>query len=54
MKYLTILNFSTGTVHQYKIENSIDDFEEFIVAEGFNLNNVQWMVHEIGGINIEN
>ncbi len=54
MKYLTILNFNTGTVHQYKIENSIDDFEEFIGNEGFNSNNVQWMVHKIGEIYREN
>ena len=48
MKYSTILNFGSGTVHQYEIDNSVDDFEEFIVDEGFSLSVVQWMVHNNG------
>ena len=54
MKYLTILNFSEGTVHQYRIDNSVNDFEEFIIDEGFNLDYVQWMVHETSEIIYEN
>ena len=54
MKYLTILNFNTGTVHQYEIENSIEDFEEFIIDEGFSLDYVQWMVHETSEVIYEN
>jgi len=50
MKHLTILNFGSGTVHQYKIDNSVDDFEEFIVDEGFRLGEVQWMVHDKGEV----
>lgn len=50
MKYLTILNFGSGTVHQYEIDNSVDDFEEFIVDEGFRLSVVQWMVHNKGEV----
>ncbi len=50
MKYLTILNFGSGTVHQYEIDNSVDDFEEFIVDEGFSLSVVQWMVHNKGEV----
>ena len=50
MKYLTILNFNTGTVHQYRIDNSVNDFEEFIINEGFSLDQVQWMVRESGEI----
>ena len=50
MKYLTILNFGSGTVHQYEIENSVDDFEEFIEGEGFSLSVIQWMVHNNGKI----
>lgn len=45
MKYITILNFVTGTVHQYEIDNSVEDFEEFIDNEGFRLSDIQWMVH---------
>ena len=50
MKYLTILNFNTGTVHQYRIDTSVNDFEEFIINEGFSLDQVQWMVRESGEI----
>jgi len=50
MKYLTILNFGSGTVHQYKIDDSVEDFEEFIVDEGFSLSVIQWMVHNNGEI----
>ncbi len=58
MKYLTILNFGSGTVHQYEIEDSVramfdpyaDDFEEFIQDEGFSLSVVEWMVHNNGEI----
>ena len=54
MKYLTILNFGEGTVHRYKVDKSFPDFEEFIIDEGFNLDYVQWMVHEISEIIYEN
>ena len=54
MKYLTILNFNTGTVHQYKIDKSFPDFEEFIIDEGFNLDYVQWMVHDTSEVIYEN
>ncbi len=50
MKYLTILNFGNGTIHQYEIDNSVEDFEEFIVDEGFSLSVIQWMVHNNGKI----
>ncbi len=50
MKYLTILNFGSGTVHQYEIDDSVEDFEEFIVDEGFSLSVIQWMVHNNGKI----
>ena len=54
MKYITILNFATGTVHQYEIDNSVEDFEEFIDNEGFELNSVQWMVHDSSDVIYEN
>lgn len=54
MKYLTILNFNTGTVHQYEIGNFVEDFEEFIDNEGFSLGNVQWMVHDTSEVIYEN
>ena len=58
MKYLTILNFNTGTVHQYEIGKRFfydaEDFEEFIDNEGFSLGNVQWMVHDTSEVIYEN
>lgn len=50
MRYLTILNFENRRIHQYELENSMKDFEEFIVNEGFSLNGVQWMAHNNGEI----
>lgn len=56
MKYLTILNFNTGTVHQYKIDNSFPyfDYYKFMIDEGFNLDSVQWMVHDTNEVIYEN
>ena len=44
IKYITVLDFETGEVYQYKSE--MCDFEEFIDQQGHNLNNCQWMVHD--------
>ena len=43
-KYITVLDFETGRVSQYKSE--MCDFEEFIMNKGHNLNNCQWMIHD--------
>tara|TARA_R100000231_G_scaffold111908_1_gene82947 strand:- start:260 stop:436 length:177 start_codon:yes stop_codon:yes gene_type:complete len=48
-KYLTVLNFEQGQVHQYPIGNrSIDheDIEERITELGHNLTNCEWMIHK--------
>ena len=55
MYYLTILNFESGLVYQYDLnklyfKNVLDnwqseDFEQFILDEGFNLKNIEWMSH---------
>ena len=55
-KYITILDFSTGLVHQittekWDIEN--EDCETYLERIGFDSGNCHWMVHEIGGINFE-
>ena len=50
MKYITILDFEDGKVYQYEIEDKfIDngDYEEYLTNEGHNLNNCEWMVHDI-------
>jgi len=49
MIYITILNFSNGTVHQLEFTNqenqSSEDMELFIEELGFKLNNIEWMSH---------
>ena len=53
MKYITILDFSTGIVHQLTIDNwNIDEesCEEYMERIGFNSEDCHWMVHEKGGV----
>ena len=53
MKYITILDFGTGLVHQLTIDKwDIDNesCEEYIERIGFNVGNCHWMVHEQGGV----
>ena len=54
MKYITVLNFETGKVYQYKISawNNPSDWnpdfesiEEYLTSKGHNLSNCEWMVH---------
>ena len=48
MNYITVLDFETGIVFQYEIENKfIDngDYEEYLTNKGHNLQNCEWMVH---------
>lgn len=61
MNYITILDFANGSVDQYNLTNLFDkttlahwqneDFEEFIVSEGYNLSNIEWMSHSDNTIN---
>ena len=54
-KYITVLDFEDGRIYQYEVseekikETDGFDFEEYIGWEGkgHNLNNCQWMVHDI-------
>jgi len=53
MKYITILDFGTGLVHQLTIDSwNIDEetCEEYMERIGFNSEDCHWMVHEKGGI----
>ncbi len=52
MYYLTILDFSSGTVHQIDLTDvpnvasyQTEDFEWHIDALGFKLNDIEWMSH---------
>jgi len=60
MYYITILDFANGSVDQYNLgqieaENianwQTEDFEEFLVSEGYNLGNIEWMSHSDNTIN---
>ena len=57
MYYITILDYANGTVDQYDLgawdyDTSVqaahwqtEDFENFLVSEGYNLSNIEWMSH---------
>jgi hypothetical protein len=55
MYYITILNFANATVDQYNLldyneEEELaswqsENFENFLVSEGYNLSNIEWMSH---------
>ena len=49
MKYITVLDFEVGRIFQYKVDNfdNSDDYEECLTNEGHNLNNCEWMIHDI-------
>ena len=60
MYYITILDFANGSVDQYNlgqieaenIENwQTEDFEEFLISEGYSLKNIEWMSHSDNKIN---
>ena len=46
MKYITVLNFETGRVYQYKVWDFSDtDYEKYLIEQGHNLTNCEFMVH---------
>ena len=60
MHYITILDFANGSVDQYNLgqietENiknwQNEDFEEFLISEGYRLGNIEWMAHSDNKIN---
>ncbi len=60
MYYITILDFANGSVDQYNlgqieaenIENwQTEDFEDFLISEGYRLKNIEWMSHSDNTIN---
>ena len=56
MKYITILDFGTGIVHQLNIKEwNIDNesCEEYMERIGFDTKNCHWMVHEQGGVQFD-
>ena len=60
MYYITILDYANGSVDQYNlcqieaenIENwQTEDFEDFLISEGYSLKNIEWMSHSDNTIN---
>ncbi len=60
MYYITILDFANCSVDQYNlgqieaenIENwQTEDFEDFLISEGYSLKNIEWMSHSDNTIN---
>ena len=51
MKYITVLDFETGKVHQYEVMRQegwnpdSESIEDFLNSVGHNVNNCEWMVH---------
>ena len=52
MKYITVLDFETGKVHQYEVMRQegwnpdSESIEDFLNSVGHNLTNCEWMVHK--------
>jgi len=53
-KYITILDFEQGIVFQYKVPafNDHNKYEEYLINEGHNLSNCEWMVHNFQGFHV--
>jgi hypothetical protein len=58
MYYITILDFANGSVDQYNLNNQdnvdtwqTEDFENFLISEGYSLKNIEWMSHSDNTIN---
>ena len=55
-KYITVLDFEIGKVFQYDIHGIVDkneqeitqseQMEEYLIIQGHNLGNCEWMVHD--------
>lgn len=47
MKKLIILNYTTGTVHIYNVDESAQVDDKFIDTLGYSINNCSWMVGDL-------
>ena len=55
MKYITILDFEEAKVYQYSVDSviiQIEQLEKIITDFGFNLNNIEWMYHSHGTVEV--
>ena len=50
-KYITVLDFEVSRIFQYKVEKrderEVNYYEDFLIEKGHNMNNIEWMVHDI-------
>jgi hypothetical protein len=54
MKYITILDFEVAKVYQYKVDSNLEteQLENIITDFGFSLNNIEWMYHSHGTVEV--
>jgi|TARA_X000001382_G_scaffold34509_1_gene22765 hypothetical protein len=50
MKYLFVLDFMDGQVYKYDVRNYSDEHEDYIMAQGHSLANVEWMATDNGEV----
>ena len=62
MKYLTVMDFSSGTIHQFEVNfqdidlgggdtlSQHEQCEVFLGNEGFRFSDIEWMIHKNGTI----
>tara|TARA_R100001594_G_scaffold21642_1_gene41749 strand:- start:158 stop:373 length:216 start_codon:yes stop_codon:yes gene_type:complete len=62
MKYLTVLDFGSGRVVQYSLQNDeqwvemndgICPYETFMDSKGHKVSDCEWMVHDNPGVEFE-
>ena len=46
MRKLGIFDYSSGTLHIFKISDDVKDIDEYIESEGFRAKDVYWMIIE--------
>ncbi len=48
MKYITVLDFESGRVYQYDMEDYLEneEYEEYLNELNHNLSNCEWMIHK--------
>ena len=50
-KYITVLDFEVSRIFQYKVEKrderEVNYYEDFLIEKGHNMNNIEWMAHDI-------
>ena len=61
-QYLTVMDYEIGTIHQYELpyvygleyEQYSTEIFDFLDLRGFKSGNIEWMVHDRGGVFFHN